>query len=139
MSRRSLARHADFDQVSPEVGQLDEAAFDDAMAEDADEAMAMLADMTRATDAKLRELARRLAGRLVVDVARRGPARPRGSGRIAASPYQADAGDLDFDASAEAIVEARAAQAAIDPSGCACADGSSRARRCACSSTAADR
>ena len=60
--------------------QLDEAAFDDAMAEDADEAMALLADMTRATDAGLRELARRLAGRLVLDVARRGPARPRGSG-----------------------------------------------------------
>ena len=40
----------------------------------------MLADMTRATDARLRELARRLAGRLVLDVARRGPARPRGDG-----------------------------------------------------------
>ena len=115
VSRRSLARHAEFDQVSPEVGQLDEAAFDDAMAEDADEAMAMLADMTRATDAALRELARRLAGRLVLDVARRGPARPRGSGRIAAAPYQPDAGDLDIDASTEAIVEARAARSAVDP------------------------
>ena len=115
MSRRSLARHAEFDQVSPEVGQLDEAAFDEAMAEDADEAMAMLADMTRATDANLRELARRLAGRLVLDVARRGPARPRGSGRIAAAPYQPDAGDLDIDASTEAIVEARAARSAVDP------------------------
>jgi hypothetical protein len=110
-----LARHAEFDQVSPEVGQLDEAAFDDAMAEDADEAMAMLADMTRATDASLRDLARRLAGRLVLDVARRGPARPRGSGRIAAAPYQPDAGDLDIDASTEAIVEARAARSAVDP------------------------
>jgi hypothetical protein len=115
VSRRSLARHAEFDQVSPEVGQLDEAAFDDAMAEDADEAMAMLADMTRATDANLRDLARRLAGRLVLDVARRGPAKPRGSGRIAAAPYQPDAGDLDIDASTEAIVEARAARSAVDP------------------------
>jgi hypothetical protein len=85
------------------------------MAEDADEAMAMLADMTRATDASLRDLARRLAGRLVLDVARRGPARPRGSGRIAAAPYQPDAGDLDIDASTEAIVEARAARSAVDP------------------------
>jgi hypothetical protein len=115
VSRRSLARPAEFDQVSPEVGQLDEAAFDDAMAEDADEAMAMLADMTRATDANLRDLARRLAGRLVLDVARRGPAKPRGSGRIAAAPYQPDAGDLDIDASTEAIVEARAARSAVDP------------------------
>ena len=57
MSRRSLARHANFDDVSPGVGQLDEAAFDDAMAADPDEAMALLADMTRATDAGLRELA----------------------------------------------------------------------------------
>ena len=76
--------------------------------------MALLADITRATDARLRELARRLAGRLVLDVARRGP-RPRGIGRIDTAPYQPDAGDLDFDASAEAIVEARAAQAGVDP------------------------
>ena len=110
------------------------------MAEDADEALALLADMTRATDAGLRELARRLAGRLVLDVARRGPARPRGSGRIAAAPYQPDAGDLDIDASTEAIVEARRGPGRRStPSGCASGGGSSRARRCACSSTAAAR
>ena len=45
--------------------------------------MALLADMTRATDARLRELARRLAGRLMLDVARRGRGAPRGIGRIA--------------------------------------------------------
>ena len=77
--------------------------------------MALLADMTRATDARLRELARRLAGRLMLDVARRGRARPRGTGRIQTLPYLPDAGDLDVDASTEAIVEARAAGAAIDP------------------------
>ena len=97
------------------MGELDEAAFDELMAEDADEAMAMLADMTRATDARLRELARRLAGRLMLDVARRGRSRPRGAGRIETTPYQPDAGDLDVDASTEAIVEARAAGTAIDP------------------------
>jgi hypothetical protein len=101
--------------VSPDVGELDEAAFDELMAEDADEAMAMLADMTRATDTRLRDLARRLAGRLMLDVARRGKARPRGAGRIATAPYQPDSGDLDIDASAEAIVEAQAAGAAVDP------------------------
>lgn len=101
--------------MSPDVGELDEAAFDELMAEDADEAMAMLADMTRATDTRLRDLARRLAGRLMLDVARRGKARPRGSGRIATAPYQPDSGDIDIDASAEAIVEASAAGAAVDP------------------------
>ncbi len=114
-SRRELARHESFDQVSPDVGELDEAAFDELMGEDADEALALLADMTRATDARLRELARRLAGRLMLDVARRGPSRPKGTGRIEAAPYRPDAGDLDIDASTEAIVEARAARSAIDP------------------------
>ena len=115
VSRRELSRHPDFDQVSPDVGDLDEVSFDELMASDPDETLALLADMTRATDARLRELARRLAGRLVLDVARRGPARPRGVGRIDTATYQPDAGDLDFDASSEAIVEARAAQSGVDP------------------------
>ncbi|MGI9052327.1 MAG: VWA domain-containing protein [Ilumatobacteraceae bacterium] len=101
--------------MSPGVGQLDETAFDDAMTEDPNEALALLADMTRATDAGLRELARRLAGRLVLDVARRGPVRKRGAGHIVEARYEPAAGDLDLDASTEAIVEARAAESAIDP------------------------
>lgn len=88
--------------------------FDELLVDDPDEALGLLADMTRATDSRLRELARRLAGRLVLDVARRGPTRPRGVGRIAVAPYQPDAGDLDIDASAEALVEATAAGAAVD-------------------------
>jgi Mg-chelatase subunit ChlD len=106
-SRRELARHQQFEQVSPEVGQLDERAFDDAMATDEDEAMSLLADLTGATDPVLRDLARRLAGRVVVDVARRGSARRRGIGRLArrSLPHE---GDLDVDASIESIAEARA-------------------------------
>jgi len=100
--------------VSPAAGQLDEQAFADALAEDPDAALGLLADMTRATDAGLRDLARRLAGRLVVDVARRGPARPRGTGRMAEAAYRPDAGDLDLEASSEAIVEARAGGIAVD-------------------------
>jgi Mg-chelatase subunit ChlD len=100
--------------VSPDVGALDEDAFDDLLRDDADEALGLLADMARATDPALRELARRLAGRLMVDVARRGPTRQRGVGRIASAPFQPDAGDIDLDASTEAIVEARAAGAAVD-------------------------
>jgi Mg-chelatase subunit ChlD len=106
-SRRELSRHQQFEQVSPEVGHLDEKAFDEAMSDDEDSAMAMLADLTGATDPLLRELARRLAGRVVVDVARRGAARRRGIGRLARRPLQHE-GDIDLDASIEAIAEARA-------------------------------
>jgi Mg-chelatase subunit ChlD len=100
--------------VSPEVGELDEAALDQAMHDDADQAMALLADLTSATDPKLRELARRLAGRLFLDVSRRGPTRPRGIGTMVELPYRPDAGDLDIDASLDPIVEAGSGRAAVD-------------------------
>ncbi len=85
------------------------------MGDDPDEMLAMLADLTGATDPVLRELARRLAGRLFLDVARRGPSRPRGTGRLVTQRYRPDAGDLDVDASLDAIVTARASASAIDP------------------------
>lgn len=101
--------------MSPEVGELDESAVDDAMDEDPDAMLALLADLTGATDPKLRELAKRLAGRLFLDLAKRGPIRPRGIGKMATLPYRPDAGDIDLDASMSAIVESRAARSAIDP------------------------
>jgi len=107
-SRRDLARNPRFEQVSPEVGELDEDAVDDAMRDDPDETLALMADLVGATDQKLRELAKRLAGRLFLDVARRGPVRPRGVGLLRDLPYSPDGGDLDVDASMEAIVEGRA-------------------------------
>jgi Mg-chelatase subunit ChlD len=113
-SRRELARHERFEEVSPEVGELDETMFDDLLRDDPDEAMAMLADLTGATDASLRELARRLAGQVVLGVARSGKARARGIGRIEQRPYRPDAGDLDLDASFEPIAEARAAGGLAD-------------------------
>ena len=114
-SRREMSRsHQRFEQVSPEVGELDESAFDEVMEDNPDEALAMLADLTAATDPKLRELARRLAGRLMLDLSRRGQVRPRGIGKIRTRPYSTDGGDLDIDASIEPIVEARAAGAAPD-------------------------
>jgi Mg-chelatase subunit ChlD len=106
-SRRDLARNPRFEQVSPEVGELDESAVDAGLREDPDETLALLADLVGATDEKLRKLARRLAGRLFLDVARRGPVRPRGIGTLASLPYRPDGGDLDIDASLEAIIEAR--------------------------------
>jgi Mg-chelatase subunit ChlD len=107
-SRRDLARHERFEQVSPEVGELDEQAVDDAMRDDPDETLAMLADLVGATDQSLRDLARRLAAKLFLDVARRGPVRPKGIGTLRDLPYSPDGGDLDVDASLEAIVEGRA-------------------------------
>lgn len=96
---------------------MDEAAVDEAMNEDPDAMMALLADLTGATDPVLRESARRLAGRLFLDVSRRGPTRPRGIGKMVTSSFRPEAGDIDLDASMSAITEARAARAAVDPDG----------------------
>ena len=103
-SRRELARHENFEQISPEVGELDEQAFDESMADNADETLGLLADLTGATDRKLRELAKRLAGRLMLDVTRRGPSRRSGIGKIETTRFDPD-GDLDVDASIEPITE----------------------------------
>ncbi len=87
------------------------------MAEDPDETLALMAELTSATDPTLRELARRLAGRLMLEVSRRGPVRPRGVGRLARRRYRDDAGELDIDASMDAIVSARAAGASPERDG----------------------
>lgn len=98
--------------MSPEAGTLEEDAFDDLLDDDPDGALALLADMSRATDPRLRALARQLAARVMVDVARRGATSRRGVGRIVTAPMRDDAGDVDVDASLEAIVDARAGGAA---------------------------
>lgn len=113
-SRRDLARHQSFDDISPEVGEIDEVAFDEAMAADPDAALSLLADMTGATDEKLRALARRLAGSVVVDLARRGRTRQRGIGRLVTQRYRPDGGDLDLDASMDALLVARATGDAVE-------------------------
>ncbi len=107
-SRRELSRNDSFEDISPEVGELDPAAVEEALSEDADDTLSLLADLTGATDVKLRELARDLAGRIVVDLARTGKPRVRGVGRLASMPMDDGGGDLDLDASIEAIGLARA-------------------------------
>lgn len=114
-SRRDLARDPRFEEISPEVGELDESAVEEQLASDPDEMLSLLADLTGATDERLRELARRLAGRLFLDLSRRGPVHPRGTGRMVTRPYRPDAGDLDLDASIDALVGARAEARAVDP------------------------
>ena len=112
-SRRELAANPRFEDVSPEVGVLDPDAFDDLLDEDPDAALSLLAEMAGATDSGLRELARRLAGRILVDVARVGSARRRGVGRIIPTRGGGTDGDIDLDASLDAIVAGRAAGHAI--------------------------
>jgi Mg-chelatase subunit ChlD len=116
-SRRDLSRHPRFEQASPEVGELDEAVIDEGLRDDPDETLALLADLTAATDPVLRDLARRLAGRLLLDVSRRGRVRPRGVGKLVTQPYRPDAGDLDLDASLDAVAEGRAARRPPDADG----------------------
>ena len=101
-SRQELQRHQRFEDVSPEVGELDEAAVDEAMNEDPDDTLALIADLTAATDPKLRELAKRLAGRLMLDVSKRSVLRRRGLGKLVTSKYR-DGGDIDIDASLAAF------------------------------------
>jgi Mg-chelatase subunit ChlD len=86
-----------------------------ALDQDPDDTLALVAELTGATDPKLRELARRLAARLFLDLSRRGPASPRGVGRLQTMRYRPDGGDLDIDASVDAIVAARAGGVAVDP------------------------
>ncbi len=108
-SRRELAaRHEDFDEASPQVGVLDEAAIEEALAERPDETLALLGDLVGATDEALRALARRLAGRLVLGLARADASRRRGIGRMRTLPMDDTGGDLDLDASLESLQLARA-------------------------------
>lgn len=107
-ARSHLAHHPRFEDVSPEVGVLDEDAVASGMEEDPDAVLALLADLTGATDVHLRRLSRRLAARLFVDITRSGPARRRGVGRLRTAPFRADGSDLDLDASLSTLVETRA-------------------------------
>ncbi len=84
---------------------LDEEALADGLREDPDATLALLADLAGATDRELRELARRLAARLFIDLAPRGPSRSGGVGRLQQQKYRPDGGDIDIDASLDALIE----------------------------------
>jgi len=94
--------------VSPELGVLDEQSVEESLADRPDETLAMLADMTGATDERLRALARRLAGRIVIGMARADAARRRGIGKMRSLPMDDTGGDLDMDASLEVLQLAQA-------------------------------
>ena len=114
MSRRELASSPLFDDISPEVGAIDEAAVAEALEADPDELLSLLAEMTQATDVRLRGLAKSLAARIFVDVARTEPPDARGIGRIVRQRYRPDRGDLDIEGSADALLAARAERRLVD-------------------------
>lgn len=107
MSRADLERHDGFEQVSPEVGVLDEEAFSRKLASDPDEALTMLADLVAATDPTLSALARSLAGRIFVDVASRVGPVSRGIGRMVTQRDAESMAEIDVDASVDALVAHR--------------------------------
>jgi len=126
--------HAGFEQVSPAVGELDPAAFSAQMAQDADAALAMLADLAAATDPALRRQARRLAERLLPPLGRAGQPRRRGTRRMIARPGALD-GDLDIDRTLERSL----GMGVSDPRDVVARQFAAAPRPCACWSTAADR
>jgi len=96
VSRAELAdRHAGFTEVSPEVGSLDADAMAGLLAADPDAAAALLADLSQATDAELRAVARRLAARIFIQFGAAGRQAARGPRRIR-SVLRGD-GDVDLD------------------------------------------
>ncbi len=112
-SRAMLAHDEGFVALSPEPGAIDEEAFGRAMADDPDRALTTLARARSSSDRQLRELARRLAGRVIVDLAR-GASRPsRGVDRLVSRTGDAD-GDVDVEASLETILDARATESTPD-------------------------
>jgi Mg-chelatase subunit ChlD len=115
VSRRDLAGAAHFDEVSPDVGELDEAAVSELLEDAPDELLAMLAEMSGATDVGLRALAKQLAARLFLDLAREQRVDAPGIGRLVPTPYRPDRGDLDLDLSLDGVLSARGEQRLVRP------------------------
>lgn len=88
---------------------LDEDALARQLEADPDATLALLAEMTSATDERLRARARKLASRVVLDRTRVGRSMVRGTGRPRLVPASRG-GDLDLDASFDTVVGARAEQ-----------------------------
>ncbi|MEO6570571.1 MAG: vWA domain-containing protein [Ilumatobacteraceae bacterium] len=104
-----------FNDVSPELGEIDELAVAEALDTDPDELLGLMAQLSQATDAGLRALAKSLAARLFLDLARAHAPDAPGIGRMVTMPYRPDRGDLDIDRSLEGVIEARAGHRAVEP------------------------
>jgi len=97
VSRAELAsRHQGFADVSTEAGTLDADALAALLAADPDAAAALLADLSQATDAPLRAVARQLAARVFIQLGAAAREPRRGSPRRIRSVLRGD-GDIDLD------------------------------------------
>lgn len=103
--RSELSTNPRFAELSPEVGELDLGALNNALRDDPDNTLTLVVEMSHATDERLRASVRRLAPRLILDQTRRGIPRNRGVGKPRPVPAHRG-GDLDLDRSMDAIVEA---------------------------------
>ena len=114
-SDRSFVERIDptFRDLSPERGELDEAAAAAALRDDLDTGLARLATAANTSDEVLRRLAKRLAGRVIVHLGQGGGQRRRGVGQLAAGRLS-PGDDLDVDASIGEIAEARAVGRSVD-------------------------
>ena len=104
VSRQQMAAIEHFDELSPEVGELDEHVMDRLLADSPDEAVSLLVTLGDAVDPELRAKARRVAERIVIDIARRGRAAQGKVGRLRSLPIR-NGGDLDVDAAVESLAE----------------------------------
>ncbi len=102
-----MSRDPRFAELSPEVGEIDDDTLAEMTDEDLDAILEMLADMSGATDRNLAAVAAKIAGRLVLDVARSGPVSAAGLGRMVSLPADRASGDLDLDASLEEVIRAK--------------------------------
>jgi gas vesicle protein GvpN len=102
LSRAELSsRHPAFADVSPEVGELDTDSLAEMFSADPDAAAALLADLSQATDASLRALARRLAARVFIQLGAAGRRPSRGPRRI--KSVVRGTGDVDLDATLDRL------------------------------------
>lgn len=99
LSRHELGqRHEEFEQVSPQVGELDAAVLEELLATGKDAAYGLLGDLARATDPALRGLARAIAVRLTLRLVRAGPPTRAAVQRLG-SRAGGELGDLDVERS----------------------------------------
>jgi Mg-chelatase subunit ChlD len=94
--------------VSPQVGELDQNAFDAALRAEPGATLQLLAELVTATDEQLRRRAYRLAGKILLELGRDGAARRTGIGRLHVTAADRG-GDVDIDRSLDAVAAARAA------------------------------
>jgi Mg-chelatase subunit ChlD len=105
-TRRELSTHDGFAQISPEVGVLDHAAIDAGLEHDPDTTLTMLAELTGATDARLRDEARRVARDVMIDLVRDRPRHGSGIGRIVTRAFRSPGDDVDLDHSSDVLLDA---------------------------------